>query len=292
MIIARTSKFMALALLLLAAEIPAQASLKDCRNPFELNLGLHVDMKFCEIPAAEGVRIGNNARGSTDVARPVKPRNFKKFHLGQTVVTQAQYKAVMNQEPWLGRSVNGNIRYGADYPAVQVSYPNAVKFTELLSKLDPTATYRMPTEAELEYATRAGTTTEYWWGDFFDENPYYERNVYVYYNPDYSGMSSPGHPQIANSCPFVGIDCTNGFGLFHMVGNVEQWASDCYEHGYKRASQEGDVPVDGPADCSRVTRGRSWMSQGVLMASYIRGYEDFPRYGSSWLGFRVVRVAK
>lgn len=193
------------------------------------------------------------------------------FRLGVTEVTQGQWRAVMGTTPWSGKS---SVKEGADYAASYVSWDDAVEFCRKLSVRDGT-TYRLPTEAEWEYACRAGSTSMYGFGDslgslkdyaWFDENAddIYERYAHL-----------------------VSRKRANAWGLYDMHGNVFEWCSDWYGEDYYKASPVADPR--GPSTGSfRVNRGGSWFftPQGVRSAN--RG-RDSPGRRSSSLGFRVLR---
>ena len=105
--------------------------------------------------------------------------------------------------------------------------------------------YRLLTEAEYEYATRAGTTTAYPWGDAIGKN-----------NANCTGCGSQWNGK--QTAP-VGSFAANGFGLYDMVGNVWEWTRDCYHDGYNGAPTDGSAWTSG--DCNRrVVRGGSWLA--------------------------------
>jgi formylglycine-generating enzyme required for sulfatase activity len=131
--------------------------------------------------------------------------------------------------------------------------------------------YRLPSEAEWEYAARAGTTTRFWFGDndgHAASNGWYKSN-------------SGGHTQQAGSKP------ANRFGLFDMAGNVWQWTEDCYADSYANAPADGS-PVEKDA-CLRVDRGGSWLYPAWLLRSATR--ERNPAdYRDVIMGFRVAKT--
>lgn len=282
------------------------AAMSDCRNSTEVSLNQNVKMKFCEIPAAQSVPIGNE-NGERD-ARPVTSRDFNSFQLGQFEVTQLQYKTIMGEEPWQWN--DGSLRVQAqendNLPASHVSLHEAQQFARILSLIDHTATYRLPTEAEWEYAARAGTTTRYYWGDDFNGD-------YVYYW-DNTDSSPYEHAQDVNSCPLFAdpilnfafdtfvlnswaVDkgyCANNFGLMHMLGNVSEWTADVYVDSYIHVPRNGHVPVTENSKWSQlfyVIRGGSWRSHEVFLDPTSRIF-DLPTLGSAEVGFRLVRIPK
>lgn len=284
---------MATALLMTVGASNAFAGASSCANPSEITLDGHLEgqvkMKFCDIPAAQGVMIGSE-NGESD-EKPVKARNFKNFQMAQFEVTQLQYKTVTGGEPW---KENGEVKFyvqeGNDNPAVYISYNDAVEFARILSLIDKTATYRLPTEAEFEYAARAGTTTNYYWGDEVDSN-------FAYFGGDW--RTGP-YARKVDSCPTPILNqkypgyCANDFGLYHMLGNVSEWTADAYdENSYANASTDGNVAVVGDTDSYRVVRGGGWLSDAEDLRSSNRGYGYGASDGLSHdVGFRLVRIAK
>ncbi len=243
-------------------------------------------MKFCEIPAGSAA-IGSDQGEFNE--KPVIKREFRGFHLGQFTVTQAQYKAVLGKEPWKqDGQVKRFVMEGENYPALFVSYDQALEFARVLTLIDPSAKYRLPTEAEFEYAARAGTVTNYYWGD--DVNLSYA----YFYNEDAAQFARD-----VTTCPERFLDqinpgyCANDFGLMHMLGNVWQWTTDAYLDSYTHAPTDGNVAVEGDTRSSRVMRGGSWVSTGHATAS-LRNYGAPDSYYGSHLdvGFRLVRTPR
>jgi len=187
---------------------------------------------------------------------------------------------------------NPGFKQGDDHPVVNVTWNDAVAFCQWLGKKEGRV-YRLPTEAEWEYACRAGTTTRYSVGD----DPKQLVKVAALYDADtrelfpqfakYAVPGSDGHPFTAP----VGSFRPNAFGLYDMHGNVWEWCSDWYGEDYYRQSPADDP--QGPADGNvRVRRGGSWHTWPLYMRSAFRNYNtEETRY--VLVGFRVVReVAK
>lgn len=268
------------------ATASAFAATSNCKNPAEVTLDGAVKMKFCEIPAGSAV-IGSE-RGESD-EKPVSKRDFKSFQMGQYTVTQQQYKAVLGEEPWMENGkVKSYVQQGDNNPAVYVSYIQAKQFARVMNLIDPSAKYRLPTEAEFEYSARAGTTTEYYWGDEIDPS-------YAYYNDN--TKDSGQYARSVLSCPVPALDkkypgyCANDFGLMHMLGNVWQWTADAYVNSYANAPTDGNVAVAGEAGSYRVMRGGSWSdgARGLRSSDRGSGAPDVRYYA---VGFRLVRTPK
>lgn len=260
----------------------AFADMSNCQNPTEITLEGNVKMKFCEVPAARGILVGSEHGSSHE--RPVIARNFNKFQIGQFEVTQLQYKTLLRSEPWKGKAY---VQENNNNPAVYVTYTDAVRFASILSIIDPTADYRLPTEAEWEYAARAGSPDHYYWGNDFDPNFafYYETTRETGY-----------HGRDVTSCPTPFLNerrpgyCANDFGLMHMLGNVWELTQDVYKSSYENASTNGHQAASG-AGSYRVVRGGSWYSFARSLRS---AYRDIvkPDTRKFNLGFRLVRMPR
>ena len=189
------------------------------------------------------------------------------------IVTQGQWKAVMGTEPRKGQS-QSFVKKGANYPAVYVSWNDAVAYCKKLSEKEG-KTYRLPTEAEWEYACRAGTETRWSFGD--DEK---ELGDYAWYRENAWDIDERYSHQ-------VGLKNPNAFGLYDMHGNVHEWCYDYHGKDYYKESPEKDPP--GPASGSfHVLRGGSWFLNSHVSRSAFR--EWFGADGSDYgLGFRLVR---
>ena len=137
----------------------------------------------------------------------------KAFYMQTTEVTQGQWKAVMGTEPWKGK---GYVKEGSDYPAVYVSWDDAVAYCKKLSEKEG-KTYRLPTEAQWEYACRAGTKTTWSFGN--NENALGD---YAWYHKNAWDIDETYAHQ-------VGLKKPNAFGLYDMHGNVWEWCYDYFE---------------------------------------------------------------
>jgi formylglycine-generating enzyme required for sulfatase activity len=157
-------------------------------------------------------------------------------------------------------------------PVVNVSWDDAVAYVAWLSKMTGKP-YRLLSEAEYEYATRAGTTTAYPWGNDIGEN-----------NANCNGCGSQGDNR--QTAP-VGSFLPNQFGLFDMVGNVWVWIEDCYHKSYSDAPADGSAWISG--DCtSRVIRSGSWHDDPKFLRSASRfGFESVRNH---IIGLRIGRT--
>lgn len=201
-----------------------------------------------------------------------KPRHrvrVSPFAIGKYQVTQAQWKAVMGNNP---------SRFKDDaLPVEQVSWEEAKEFCQKVSRATGNE-YRLPTEAEWEYAARAGSTGKYCFGDderLLGDYAWYEKNS----------------DQKTHS---VGQKKPNAWGLYDMHGNVWEWCSDWFGEDYYKELEKEGVAIDprGPSTGSyRVRRGGGWNDYAVNCRSAYRGiWAPGNRYGN--LGFRLVRVGR
>jgi formylglycine-generating enzyme required for sulfatase activity len=195
----------------------------------------------------------------------------KAFYMQTTEVTQGQWKAVMGTDPRKGEKP---VIEGANYPALYVSWDDAVAYCKKLSEKEG-KTYRLPTEAEWEYACRAGTTTTWSFGN--DEK---ELGDYAWYRKNAWDIDE-------NYAHQVGLKKANAFGLYDMHGNVWEWCHDYYEEDYYQQSPTND-PQGPPRGSSHVLRGGSWRNHTRVTRSAFRDRGDAGgRYYD--LGFRLVR---
>ena len=220
-----------------------------------------VGMLLVPIPA--GTFTMGEANGD-DNETPHKVTLTQPFHLGQYEVTQEQYEKVMGTNP-------SNFK-GGQNPVEQVDWNDAVEFCRKLSALPAEKkagyVYRLPTEAEWEYACRAGTKTTYSFGDSDSE-----LGDYAWYDEN-SGLTT--HP--------VGGKKPNGWGLYDMYGNVWEWCQDYYAEYEKSPVADPRGPTSGS---SRVVRGGSWFSDAQFSRSAYR-YRYTPDFRNNNNGFRVV----
>jgi formylglycine-generating enzyme required for sulfatase activity len=195
----------------------------------------------------------------------------KPFYMQTTEVTQGQWTAVMGTEPWKGEQF---VKEGPNYAATYVSWDDAVAYCKKLSEKEG-KTYRLPTEAEWEYACRAGTKTTWSFGN--DEKVLGD---YAWYDGNALDIDEKYAHQVGQKTP-------NAFGLYDMHGNVWEWCHDYYGQYYYKESSEKDPP--GPASgSSRVSRGGSWVFNSRYTRSAVRKWDDAD-YRDLNYGFRVVR---
>jgi formylglycine-generating enzyme required for sulfatase activity len=177
----------------------------------------------------------------------------------------------MGTEPWKGEDY---IKEGANDPATYVNWDDAVAYCKKLSEKENKA-YRLPTEAEWEYACRAGTKTTWSVGDndaVLGQYAWYRENAY-------SAGARYAHQ--------VGLKKANAFGLYDMHGNVYEWCHDYYGEDYYKQSPQKD-PAGPVTGTYRVFRGGSWNFLTRRARSAHRGRNGAGNRHSN-LGFRLVR---
>ena len=191
--------------------------------------------------------------------KPVREVRIASFALSKHEVTFAQWDACVSGGGCGGYRPDDEGRGRADRPVVNVSWKDAQAYVSWLSR-QTGEDYRLPTEAEWEYAARAGTTTKYSWGDEIGQN-----------RANCRGCGSRWDN--SETAP-VGSFPANAWGLHDMHGNVWEWVQDCWNGSYAGAPVDGSAWLSG--DCSeRVLRGGSWINYpGYLRAAYRYGYSS------------------
>ncbi|MBI1763261.1 MAG: formylglycine-generating enzyme family protein [Acidobacteria bacterium] len=215
----------------------------------------------------------NEAERSNDEG-PQHRVNVPAFAIGKYEITQAQWQAVTGNNP-------SNFK-GANRPVEQVSWNDVTEFCQKLSQLTG-KTYRLPTEAEWEYAARAGTNTPFAFGSLLSST---QANFDGNY--PYGGAAKGVYRQQTTD---VGSFTANAFGLFDMHGNVWEWCEDVWHDNYNSAPLDGSGWLSGGDSSRRVLRGGSWDNDGRSCRSADR-YRYEPGNRGLVIGFRVVLAAR
>jgi formylglycine-generating enzyme required for sulfatase activity len=242
-----------------------------------------IGMTLVVIPAGT-FRMGSppsEAERSDDEGPQHEVTITRPFYLGIYPVTQRQYEAVMAENPSYFSSGKGG---GPDFPVERVSWYDAVAFCRKLSELpaekEAGRVYRLPTEAEWEYACRGGLPTPFTSGVTLSSREANFNGNYPY------GVTARG-PYLERTTK-VGSYPPNPFGLFDMHGNIWEWCSDYYERNYYRNSPRYDPPGP-PAGTLRVVRGGSCLQIGRFCRSAYR-FGVSPENRDLDVGMRVVMV--
>ena len=241
---------------------PAPSAVKKPVSPtlFTEKLPNRVTLEMVSLPA------GQFLMGSPDYESEKPPHQVKlnSFAIGKYPVTQAQYEAVMGINP-------SEFKNNPQNPVEQVSWNDTQAFCRKLSQITG-KTYRLPTEAEWEYACRAGTTTRYYFGDDASQ-----LGDYAWYDGNSQDKTHP-----------VGQKKPNAWGLYDMSGNVWEWCEDNWHSSYENAPRDGSAWLTNDNDYP-ILRGGSWYCDLSACRSAYRlsdGLRRSDHYGG--LGFRVV----
>ena len=219
-------------------------------------------------------------RRSEPPQRLVRTGHPLEFWLGKNEVTQAEWQQVMKTAPWHGKD---QVMEGATYPAIYVSFNDVLAFVKKLTesehqagRLPSDSSYALPTEAQWEYACRAGTLSQYSCGDSQQDLA-----DYAWFCALQKG-SAEGQPYAHE----VGSKGANPWGLCDMHGNVCEWCSD----RYKDKLPGGINPEVTGSGSAHVIRGGSWLTPAMACGSSNRGYY-VPTIRRNDLGFRVALVS-
>ena len=233
--------------------------------------------------------------GRRDDESPQHLVTVKSFSVGKYPVTQAQWKAVVSL-PQVNQELDLNPSHfkGSDFPVESVSWYEAVEFCDRLS-LHTQREYRLPSEAEWEYACRGGTTTPFHFGktittDLANYNGADDEN----FNTLGSYGRGPKGIHRLETTPVDSFKVANAFGLFDMHGNVFEWCADHWHFDYEGAPNDGSAWVHEEQSDNknyfqnlRLLRGGSWHYNPVLCRSASRTNDDAG--GTNFVyGFRVV----
>ncbi|MEG4346619.1 SUMF1/EgtB/PvdO family nonheme iron enzyme [Microcoleus sp. A003_D6] len=232
------------------------------------DLGNGIKLEMVYVPAGSFMMGSPSGEGS-DNERPQHQVTFAQpFYLGKYAVTQEQWQAVMGNNP--------SDFKGAKRPVESVTWNDAVQFCQKLSQKTG-KNYRLPSEAEWEYACRAGTTTPFYFGETITPD-------LVNYDGNYPYGAAPTGLYRQETTP-VGSFPPNAFGLYDMHGNVWEWCADPWHGNYNGAPSDGSSWETGGND-NRVQRGGSWYSYAVVCRAAFRHFVSAGLSSRSG-GFRV-----
>lgn len=207
-------------------------------------------------------QMGDTFGDGDSVEKPVHEVCVDDFYMGKYEVTQGQYQKIMGSNP-------AKFKKGDSYPVEQVSWNDVQSYIKKVNRTSPSA-FRLPTEAEWEYAARSGGKNE-----------------------KYSGGSDVGsvawhRSNSGSSTHRVGTKSPNGLGMYDMSGNVWEWCQDWYGKSYYISSPRNNPSGPSSGD-DRVFRGGSWHYYPWTVRSANR-FRNSPDYRFSNLGFRLVMV--
>jgi formylglycine-generating enzyme required for sulfatase activity len=218
-------------------------------------------MTFVLIPSGSflmGSPPDEKNRGSSEIEHRVTIS--RPFYLQTTEVTVDQWRQVMGRRLFARKKGSGNM------PVVKVSWHDCQKFIKKLNQ-DTGSRYGLPTEAQWEYAARAGSTSAYFWGDEIDCS----RALYANNPKKYDGcvLANRSFGLAAGQPAKVKTYDPNPWGLYDMHGNVWEWCQDCFSPYHKDPAKD---PIGGSSGTERVRRGGSWFGPGYACRSANRAY--------------------
>lgn len=244
----------------------AQLKVRESQIGWVVELGANLTLDLVALPGGEFIMGSEKSQWPNE--KPAHRVHVAPFNIGRTEVTQAQWEAVM------GKERNSSYLKGDNLPVEMVSWDDAVKFCERLRQLTGVQ-FRLPTEAEWEYAARGGAATEYSFGDSEGQ-----LDQYAWYDANSNGQTHP-----------VGNKRANPFGLYDMYGNVSEWCQDFWHDNYQGAPVDSSAWLSGGNASFRPFRGGSWRVIGNSCRSAARNVAR-PDIRLSIFGFRVVVAAR
>ncbi|HIK12223.1 MAG TPA: SUMF1/EgtB/PvdO family nonheme iron enzyme [Oscillatoriaceae cyanobacterium M33_DOE_052] len=246
------------------SKVPKQAQY------YHQDLGNGIFLDMVAIPGGK-FQMGtpNSEPERSDAESPQHQVTVPSFYMAKYPITQAQYQAIMGQNPSHFK--------GSDLPVENVSWNNAIEFCQKLAQKTGQA-YRLPSEAEWEYACRAGTTTPFHFGDTITTD-------LANYDGNQTYGNGPKGEYRQKTTP-VGTFPPNAFGLYDMHGNVWEWCQDVWHENYDNAPTDGSAWETGGESNLRVLRGGSWVNFPRNCRSG-RRYWDVLVDWLNYFGFRV-----
>jgi len=212
--------------------------------------------------------------------RPQHRVTVSSFYMGRYPITQAQWKAIAaTAKIDIDLETNPSKFKGDELPVEQVNWYDAIEFCARLSKLTGRE-YRLPSEAEWEYACRAGTTTPFYFGETIT-------GELANYDAGYTYADEPKGEYREETTP-VGQFPPNAFGLYDMHGNVWEWCADAWHDNYDGAPTNGSAWIENGNDNRSPLRGGSWYFNPNYCRSACRNVINRRGNFNSFNGFRVV----
>jgi formylglycine-generating enzyme required for sulfatase activity len=256
---------------------------------FREDLGNGITLEMVAIPGGTFL-MGSpaNEKHSFGDERPQHEVNVPTFFIGKYPITQAQWQAIASRTDLkVEKDLDLNSAYFKDRPnsdrrpVEQVNWYDAIEFCARLSKLK-VREYRLPSEAEWEYACRARTTTPFYFGETIT-------GELANYNATNTYADEP-NGEYRNETTRVGQFPPNAFGLYDMHGNIWEWCADTWHDNYDGAPTDGSVWIENGDDNCSPLRGGSWGNNPDICRSAIRNYFNRRDNRSNNNGFRVVCV--
>jgi formylglycine-generating enzyme required for sulfatase activity len=244
---------------LAAEQAQREKEARERHRSFTINISDRVPLDMIAIPGGK-FWMGSPDGVGNDSERPRHEVTIAPFFMGKCPITQAQYQAVTGKNPSHFK--------GENRPVEKVSWHEAIAFCQQLSKMSDRS-FRLPSEAEWEYACRSGTETKFYFGETISAEQVNHSN--------------------SNGTSEVGKFQSNSFGLYDMHGNVWEWCADHWHKNYKGAPIDGSAWIKNADKDFRLLRGGSWYNRPGYCRSAYRHHYSPDRQLSSF-GFRVVCV--
>ncbi|WP_162501435.1 formylglycine-generating enzyme family protein, partial [Methylobacterium crusticola] len=244
-----------------------EAGLRQGGRPVVDREGRFQDCADC--PPMVVIEPGTFVMGSSahPTEQPTHQVSLRRFAIGVSPVTVAEW-SVCQRAGACDYKPTGE----PERPVSNLSFDDAQQYVTWISRATRQL-YRLPSEAEWEFAARGGTTTRYWWGNTF--------------RPDLAACTPAGSAPPAAPPP-VDRQWLNRFGVGDSLCSVAQWTADCWHRNFQRAPTDGSAWVVGGSCQQRVLRGGSWMAAGTSVRMTSRNfYDSSVRYPAN--GFRIAR---
>jgi formylglycine-generating enzyme required for sulfatase activity len=254
---------------------------KKTAQYFTEDLGNGIELEMVLIPGGT-FTMGSPKEelNSSEDERPQHQVTIKPFCFGKYPVTQAQWQAIAAlPQVNLELKPNPSRFKGANRPVESVSWRDAVEFCDRLSN-HTQRPYRLPSEAEWEYACRAGTTTPFHFGETITTDLANYNGNYTYGNGS-KGVYREETTEVGS------FKIANEFGLYDMHGNVWEWCQDDWHNNYEDVPTDGSAWISDDAKSDKLLRGGSWFDFPDYCRSASRASDD-AGFGLNRDGFRVV----
>lgn len=244
------------------------------------DLGGGIDLEMVSIPGGK-FRMGalDSEKVASNSERPQHPVTIQSFFISKYQVTQAQWRAVARLSPVKHILADNPAKaVGAEHPVENISWEDAIEFCARLS-IKTGRYYQLPTEAQWEYACRAGTSTQFHFGEVLASD------LANYQDNDGKGKSVK--PLHRGTNPVGSFQWANAFGLYDMHGNVWEWCMDHWHSSYKGAPKSGEAWLKKKGGEFRVIRGGSWLELSANCRSTCRKSVK-QTAKENHIGFRIV----
>jgi formylglycine-generating enzyme required for sulfatase activity len=263
---------------------------KLTRKRFNQKIAGDISLPMVQIPAGNFIMGSPESEGGHESDEsPQREVSVAEFFMAQTPITQAQWRSVAKlKKVNIDLNADPSNFKGDRRPVEQVSWWEAQEFCDRLSKFTGLS-YRLPSEAEWEYACRAGTKTPFYFGETLTTEVANYRGV----DRDYQGKTYPGNYGNGPKGKFLERTTdvmsyfANAWGLYDMHGNVWEWCADHWHDNYQNAPIEGSAWLTDKKDATRVLRGGSWVIIPVGCRCANRDH-NVPTARDYYAGFRVM----